>query len=666
MFWSGVLSNLPVTLIIIIIIIICPAVAQQSFKYSCSGSGNYTANSTYKSNLRRLLSSLPTDNRLDHGFLNISYGKSPHRVNAIALCRGDLKPAACRSCLTDSVSNLPPSCPTQKEAVIWYPNCMLRYSDRRIFGVVQNDPTFWLRNIQDAADLQQFNQVVQTMLAELSRDAAAGGSRLKFAAGNVTTRDSGNLYATVQCTPDMSYSQCSDCLQTAAGLVQAWCLGKVGVRILRPNCNIRYEVYSFFDSTAVTRAFPSPLPPPPPPPLLPLSPPSASPDPTANAEGNKSKTSKTVLIIVLPIVVVVIVMVLLVNIFIILRARRRNNGVESVVVDDDTADLETSVFDISTIRAATDDFSDANIIGRGGFGAVYKGRLVNGQDIAVKRQSQSSMQGESEFKNEVLLVAKLQHRNLVRFLGFCLDEKERLLVYEFVQNSSLDKFIFDPFKRPSLDWSMRYKIIGGIARGLVYLHEDSQVRIIHRDLKAINILLDTEMNPKISDFGMAKLFQQDQTQEDMGRIVGTNGYMAPEYAMHGKFSVKSDVFSFGILVLEIVSGEKNNSFQQGENPDDLLSYAWKNWSAGTPLNVVDPIIRGGSSCEMKKCINIGLLCAQENSADRPTMETVLLMLSGGDSVILPILSPPADLKNKSPQSDVSSQGRSNSHVIEIK
>ncbi|KAJ4724312.1 receptor kinase 2 [Melia azedarach] len=218
-------------------------------------------------------------------------------------------------------------------------------------------------------------------------------------------------------------------------------------------------------------------------------------------------------------------------------------------------DMELRVFDFACIATATDNFSSNNMLGAGGFGPVYKRKLVEGQGIAVKRLSKGSGQGMEEFRNEVTLIAKLRHRNLVKLLGCCIQAEENLLIYEYMANKSLDFFIFDQTRSNFLPWERRINIIGGITRGILYLHQDSRMRIIHRDLKASNVLLDNDMNAKISDFGMARMFARDEIQANTNKVVGTYGYMSPEYAVDGLFSTKSDVFRFGVLVLEIVGGK---------------------------------------------------------------------------------------------------------------
>ncbi|XWS19500.1 hypothetical protein CRYUN_Cryun31cG0021400 [Craigia yunnanensis] len=318
----------------------------------------------------------------------------------------------------------------------------------------------------------------------------------------------------------------------------------------------------------------------------------------------------------------------------IIRANQPENQVTISKVESQE-DLELPLFEFATIQAATNNFSASNKIGEGGFGPVYKGELQSGQEVAVKRLAENSGQGLQELKNEVILISKLQHRNLVKLLGCCIEREERMLIYEYMLNRSLDSLIFDETRRPSLDWRRRRDIIVGIARGLLYLHRDSRLRIVHRDLKASNILLDNEMNPKISDFGMARTFRGDQTEANTKRVVGTYGYMPPEYAIDGHFSLKSDVFSFGVIVLEMVNGKKNRGFFHPDHKLNLLGHAWKLWNDEKALELMDELMEQEfPEHEALRFIQVGLLCVQQRPDDRPAMETVLLMLDS-ESMSLP-------------------------------
>ncbi|KAF2303552.1 hypothetical protein GH714_019111 [Hevea brasiliensis] len=296
---------------------------------------------------------------------------------------------------------------------------------------------------------------------------------------------------------------------------------------------------------------------------------------------------------------------------------------------EDEDSVELPLFDFHSILVATNNFDINNKLGQGGYGPVYKGTLQDGKDVAIKRLSSSSSQGIEEFKNEMKLISKLQHRNLVRLLGCCVERQEKILIYEYMPNKSLDIYLFDLERKIELDWTKRFNIITGVARGLLYLHRDSCLRVIHRDLKVSNILLDEKMNPKISDFGLARIFEGTQDLGSTHRVIGTIGYMAPEYLLGGIFSEKSDIFSFGVLILEIVSGRKVNSIQHDEQQMSLIAYAWHLWSEGKGIQMLDEVLVDSfSSSEVSRCVNIGLLCVQDQAANRPTMAAIVSMLSG--------------------------------------
>ncbi|KAK1304472.1 Cysteine-rich receptor-like protein kinase 8 [Acorus calamus] len=603
-------SSLPLSLLLTTILLVSLSTTTtraQPLNQFCQNNGNYTTNSTYQANLNSLLSSL-SSNGPTTGFFTATQGSPPDQVDGLVLCRGDTNLTTCATCLDNAVPDIIQLCPYQKSAVVWYDYCLLRYSNIRFFNSVQNSPKFFMLNVNNATDPRPFFAAVYGLIGSLVNKTAEGPGM--FATGEVPVSGAGQkIYALAQCTRDLSRDSCAQCLVDANNSYSscAQCAGKIGGRVIGPSCNFRFEISKFYGNSSIRTAVPSPSLPPIPPPTT-----------VALAQGSKKHGLRTALTIIIPMLTFVVIVTV---VFAYLRKMKRvKNGRIDYGGVNQIEDIEPQVFDLAMLRIATDNFSDVNKLGEGGFGVVYKGTLADGLEIAVKRLSRTSSQGLQELRNEVVLVVRLQHRNLVRLLGCCLEEQEKLLIYEYVPNKSLNTFIFDPVKVKELTWERRYKIIEGIARGMLYLHEESQLKIIHRDLKVSNILLDKDMNPKISDFGMARLFGIDQTQDNTSQVVGTYGYMAPEYAMRGQYSIKSDMFSFGVLVLEIITGLRNSSF-------DLLSHVWKYWNEGRVLELIDQSLGDYSSSEAMRCMHIGLLCVQEDAADRPTMSSVVLMLS---------------------------------------
>ncbi|THG21272.1 hypothetical protein TEA_028077 [Camellia sinensis var. sinensis] len=509
--------------------------AEPNFIYCDVSPANYTQNSPFGNNLKRLLESLWLNTPLSQGFKSTVFGNSTDQVYGQALCRGDVTAEVCRDCA------------------------------------------------------QNASQEIMT------------------------------------CTRDISRRDCRVCLNSEFGDLDGCCDYRQGGTVLSRNCNMRFQLYPFYH------------------------------EPTVNGDRKKIKVA---MLVTGPTTFVLAGLVADCYVIRHQRSNRTRKDEEksqsallqelanppSVDINQEgefVSSQDLPFMELATIKAATRNFSDTNKLGQGGVGTVYKGILCDGKEIAVKRLSRKSWQGLEEFKNEVILIAKLQHRNLVRLVGCGIEGEEKLLIYEYMPNKSLDLFIFDSEKRAKLHWDIRLNIILGIARALLYLHEDSRLKIIHRDLKPNNVLLDQEMVAKISDFGMARIFGENQNIANTKRVVGTYGYMAPEYAMGGLFSVKSDVFSYGVILLEIISGQRNSGFYLTEHAQTLLAYAWRLWSNGKEPELLDPLLAG--SCPVAKvvrCIHIGLLCVQEDPKDRPNMSSVVVLL-GNESATLPEPNQPA-------------------------
>ncbi|GLJ22495.1 hypothetical protein SUGI_0423560 [Cryptomeria japonica] len=593
---------------------IFPSVICENRYSTCNTDSNYTEESTYSTNLNLVLNDLSRNAPLNSGFSMSSHGQFPNKVYGLLQCIGSVAGETCSECLSVAYNMITDRCGNGIGGEVWMGDCFLRYDNSSFFSTL--DTTFFLvRNEQVViGNLQGFVSTTPSLLSNLSAQALQNNGS---AMGSANYSSLLKVYGLVECLRDLSMEDCSSCLSRARQELVQCCTSNQGAQVMSGSCTVRYELYPFFDSAsakAISHA--------------------------------KSKKSSRRLLMILGITISLMV-VLVGCCFLMLRKAITTVSRKVATIEKQSGETrlftkEQIAFSLETLIEATKHFSQCNKLGEGGFGPVYKGTTRDGKEIAVKKLSARSAQGRKEFMNEVELVANIQHRNLVNLLGCCSEETERMLVYEYMPNKSLDTFLFDPFKRRTLDWQKRFNIIIGIARGLLYLHEDSQLRIIHRDIKAGNILLDENLNPKIADFGLARLFSDNET-EIQSRVAGTYGYMAPEYAMGGQLSVKADVYSFGVLLLEIVSGRKNTEIGISKENQSLglLEWAWRLFKGGHALKVVDIMLVGNCSEEQViRCIHIGLLCTQANPDNRPMISSVYTMISS-KSVPLPDPTRPA-------------------------
>ncbi|KAF7811125.1 cysteine-rich receptor-like protein kinase 15 [Senna tora] len=474
---------------------------------------DYTPNTPFHNNLKLLLESL-SSNISTSGYYNTSIGEEQDKVYGQALCRGDINSKICEKCVEEASQDILNKCRSQ-DAIIWYELCQVRYSFQMFISRMVYTGKFPEVDNQEknvSKDPKRFSEVLMYLMNNLSYEAAFVPSKNMFASGEIEFSRKITIYGLVQCTRDISDTSCYNCLSSALGDLSACCSHREGGIVLSRTCNVRFELSQFFNaSSQYLLVYPS-------------------------SKGGKWKAWMVVLIICASMLVLAVVIGLCIAYFLRKQGSERDEEKTeqmllhqlatprsvTITQDGELISSEELVFiSLAAIKEATGNFSDTNKLGQGGFGAVYKGVLPDGNEVAVKRLSRKSWQGIEEFKNEVSLIAKLQHKNLVKLLGYGLEGEEKFLIYEFMANKSLDKFIFDSEKRSQLDWKTCYGIIIGIARGLLYLHEESRLRIIHRDLKPNNVLLDRDMVAKISDFGMARIFCENQNAANTKRVVGT-------------------------------------------------------------------------------------------------------------------------------------------------
>ncbi|XP_059074679.1 cysteine-rich receptor-like protein kinase 15 [Cryptomeria japonica] len=609
--------------------------------YKCNNDSTFTDGSTYSTNLIRVMSDLFRNASLSSRINTSSFGQTPNKVYGLLQCFGNLSADKCSECAQQANSPLKELCANDIGRWVLMDDCFLRYDNSSFISTLYDSVFVLLHNVNSfSGNMDDFKATTSSLLSNLSNLSYDPANR-RFAMGSANYSTSKAVYGLVQCWRDLSINDCKNCLFKARSSVENCCSKNQGGRALLGSCVVRFESYSFFDTTEVSSPEASP------------PTPTTSAPPTAGQAQSKKKHSK------LPIILGVVGgLIMLLVICLIAKRKRVKSVIFGSPVNLDTRNEERHgystesalliqehqhfIMSLEALAEATHNFHDNNKLGEGGFGSVYRGTNRDGKEIAVKKLSARSSQGTKEFMNEVKLMANVQHRNLVKLLGCCAEGDERLLVYEYFANKSLDTFLFHPTKHRKLDWQKRYNIITGIARGLLYLHEDSQLKIIHRDIKANNILLDDKLNLKIADFGLARLFPEDETQIQT-RVAGTYGYMAPEYAMRGQLSVKADVYSFGVLLLEIVSGRKNTDFNLPQDIQNLLEWAWRLCRGGDVISMVESTIKESCPQErVRRCIHVALLCVQAEATVRPAMSNVIIMLSS-NSVTLPNPTKPASV-----------------------
>ncbi|RCV42451.1 hypothetical protein SETIT_9G217400v2 [Setaria italica] len=535
------------------------------------------------------------------GFATAAEPRAAAPAFAMAQCRPYVAGRDCVACFDAAAARLRAACGAANGGRAILDGCALRYESAAFFDQSTLPGNTQLCN-GSAVDAGGFADAARALVADL----AAAAPR---APGLAAAAARGGVYAAAQCVETVGEAGCAQCLKVAVGNIDG-CPPNSDGRAVDAGCYMRYSDRPFFPANATV-------------------------DLAVYLRSGKKSSQKGAIIGGILGGVAFLSLVGLLTFLLIHRSRklkpRRGDILGATELQGPTS------FYYRDLKAATYNFNEKSKLGEGGFGDVYKGLLKNGKTVAVKKLIvMETSRAKADFESEVKLISNVHHRNLVRLLGCSRKGSEFLLVYEYMANGSLDKFLYGE-RHGTLNWRQRFNIIVGMARGLAYLHQEFHVCIIHRDIKSSNVLLDDDFQPKIADFGLARLLPDDHSHLST-KFAGTLGYTAPEYAIHGQLSEKVDTYSFGVVVLEILSGRKSNDTRLEPETQYLLEWAWKLYESDNLMALVDESLdpEEYKPEEVKRIMEIALLCTQSAVAARPMMsEVVVLLLTRNDPELQP-------------------------------
>ncbi|KAL4569198.1 hypothetical protein LXL04_024832 [Taraxacum kok-saghyz] len=549
-------------------------------------------NTTFSS-LRKQLSKVNNHHAVSNTVIN---GES---VFGLALCREYLSIAACLSCFDTAVSYMK-VCGLGNGANIFYDNCQIRYENRNFYNDAIVKTSIAICGNKTSTYPKELKKIASGLLSDLQ---IATPKTFNFFAASTRkiTGTNATVYAVAQCVRNISQSMCEECLKIRSRFLDD-CLPSTLGRAIDNGCFMKYSETPFFyvnQTTDITH-------------LL------------------RNGYSRSLGYIVAGVVGgVAILLFVLSFLFCHRRSTTPNHSTQGKSTGATDMLQRTTVYTYKDLKMATNNFSDENKIGVG-TDTLYKGVLKDEYTVAIKKIEIASKRGKSYLDGEIQIISNVHHRYVIRLLGYCRKGPHLYLVLEYMENGSLDKFIYGD-KRGTLNWKQRFDIIYGVARGLAYLHEQYHVKIIHRNIKSSNILLDNEFQPKIADFTLVKLLPQDKTNLST-KVTSTfsDGYIAPEYANNGQLSEKVDIYGFGVVILEIMSGKWCNNMAESESSTlNLVDHARSLYENDMHLNIMDVTLdpKDYATEDAKKIIDIALMCTHSTASARPTMSDVVILLS---------------------------------------